>query len=114
MRGLGSGCHLLPFNNEPPHATSHLQLTPLQEALALGWRPPPPWRLRLLDPVLLAWLEAPQLAQRDEKEIEGGLRGWGGVGGMRRGGVAGGRLSVRVACGGAGAGRLDCGEMHTL
>ncbi|PNW81729.1 hypothetical protein CHLRE_06g257800v5 [Chlamydomonas reinhardtii] len=42
----------------------------IREALALGWRPPPPWRLRLLDPVLLAWLEAPQLAQRDEKEIE--------------------------------------------
>ncbi|KAG2429354.1 hypothetical protein HXX76_011120 [Chlamydomonas incerta] len=43
----------------------------IREALALGWRPPAPSALRLLDPVLLAWLEAPQLAQRDEKEIEG-------------------------------------------
>lgn len=42
----------------------------LQEALSLGWQPPPPRRLRLLDPVVLAWMEQPQLAQRDEKEIE--------------------------------------------
>ncbi|GLC33311.1 hypothetical protein PLESTM_000047400 [Pleodorina starrii] len=43
----------------------------LREALCLGWQSPPPQRLRPLDPCVLAWMDAPQLAQRDEKEIEG-------------------------------------------
>ncbi|GIL92038.1 hypothetical protein Vretifemale_19535 [Volvox reticuliferus] len=43
----------------------------LREAMSLGWRSPPPHQLRLMDPCALAWMEAPQLAQRDEKEIEG-------------------------------------------
>ncbi|GIL61838.1 hypothetical protein Vafri_16252 [Volvox africanus] len=43
----------------------------LREAMSQGWRSPPPQQLRLIDPCVLAWMEAPQLAQRDEKEIEG-------------------------------------------
>ncbi|KXZ47865.1 hypothetical protein GPECTOR_32g478 [Gonium pectorale] len=41
-----------------------------QEAMSLGWRCPPPGGLRLLDPCVLGWMESPQLAQRDEKEID--------------------------------------------
>ncbi|GLI65686.1 hypothetical protein VaNZ11_009293 [Volvox africanus] len=43
----------------------------LREAMSQGWRSPLPQQLRLIDPCVLAWMEAPQLAQRDEKEIEG-------------------------------------------
>ncbi|KAG2490280.1 hypothetical protein HYH03_011232 [Edaphochlamys debaryana] len=43
----------------------------MRDALLAGWLPPPPSSLPVLDPLLLGWMAEPQLAQRDEKEIEG-------------------------------------------
>ncbi len=42
----------------------------LQALLQLGLAVPPPQRLSLIDPRLLAWLAEPQLVQRAEKELE--------------------------------------------
>ncbi|KAK9804751.1 hypothetical protein WJX72_003400 [[Myrmecia] bisecta] len=42
----------------------------LHQLLLLGLRLPPAGTLRLVDPAILCWLHEPQLAQKDEKEIE--------------------------------------------
>lgn len=51
-----------------PH---HLPLPGVLGALErLGCTAPPPHRLSLIDPRLLAWLLEPQLVQKAEKELE--------------------------------------------